>query len=166
MDSRVSVYFSSVCLISERQQVRTSSSACVCKDKYLCEKSNPPIFGEFNCREAPARSQNAKNNNTAKNLLMMCVRLIPAPAEVAAQASSGLHISFHLCSCRPFRRQQRISHPHHQERSRCGTRTNETWLVDILCLPLTYLQPVGKTGRLLDRSESITGHQQANLRAP
>lgn len=36
MDSKVSVYFSSVCLISERQQLRTSASACVWKHKRLC----------------------------------------------------------------------------------------------------------------------------------
>lgn len=60
---------------------------------------------------------------TAKKL-PMSVWLIPAPAEVAAQPSSGLHISFHLCSCHPFHRQQRISRPHPQEHSRCGTRTN------------------------------------------
>lgn len=35
MDSRVSVYFSSVCLISARQQLRTSTSACVWKHKPL-----------------------------------------------------------------------------------------------------------------------------------
>ncbi len=33
MDSRVSVYFSSVCLISVRQQLRISTSACCHKDK-------------------------------------------------------------------------------------------------------------------------------------
>lgn len=52
-----------------------------------------------------------------------CVLLIPAPAEVAAQPSSSLHISFHPCSCLPVRRHQRTSRPRLRGRSRCRKQT-------------------------------------------
>lgn len=145
MDSRVSVYFSSVCLISERQQLRTSTSACVWKHKRLWEEN---LVQGLTAECCPVRSRGERNKNLQdqfqKKRLQLpscsspetshevcvcvcsCVWLIPAPAEVAAQSSSGLHISFHQCSCLPVRRQQRISRPHLQGHSRCrkGTRTH------------------------------------------
>lgn len=123
MDSSVSVYFSSVCLISKRQQLRTSTSAC--KDKRFCvwtQKKRKIKWKKNRFCFVPFRSERYRPFSRSW--------LIPAPAEVAAQPSSGPHISFHRSSRRPARRRRRTARPRLRGRSRCRTPTGtHKWIL-------------------------------------